>query len=101
MRRPDIAYLTKEQLQQGKEDIDVIPEFMIEVISKNDIANDIEKKLMEYFKYGVKVVWLIYPELQIIKIHHSFKNHQTCTDDDICSASPVLEGFEIRVNELF
>lgn len=56
MRRPDIAYFTDEQIYQGRQEIDVIPEFTIEVISSGDKLIDVENKLIEYFKAGVKVV---------------------------------------------
>ena len=101
MRRPDIAYLTKEQIASTKQGEDEIPEFVIEVISGNDKANKVEAKIIEYFKAGVQVVWLIYPENQSVQIYTSLKQAQICTDDDICSAKPVLEDFEIKVNEIF
>ena len=101
MRRPDIAYLTKEQILATKQGEDEIPEFVIEVISGNDKANKVEEKAIEYFKSGIKVLWLIYPDNQTVQIYTSLKQAQICTDDDICSAKPVLEDFEIRVNEIF
>lgn len=101
MRRPDIAYLTKEQIIATKQGEDEIPEFAIEVISGNDKANKVEEKTIEYFKAGVKVLWLIYPDNQTVQIYTLLKQAQICTDDDICSARPVLEDFEITVNEIF
>jgi hypothetical protein len=35
-----------------------------------------------------------------VHIFTSPKNVQICTDDDICSAKPVLDDFEISVNDL-
>jgi Uma2 family endonuclease len=101
IRRPDIAYLSEEQISSIKQDKDEIPEFAIEVISGNDKANKVEAKVIEYFKAGVRVAWLIYPENQSVQIYTSLKQAQICTDDDICSAKPVLEDFEIRVSEIF
>ncbi len=101
MRRPDIAYFTLEQEQLMKQGEDEIPEFAIEVISGNDKANKVEEKTIEYFKAGVKVVWLIYPDNKTVQVYTSLKQAQICTDDDICSAKPVLEDFEISVNDIF
>jgi Uma2 family endonuclease len=106
MRRPDIAYFTDEQVYQGREGIDVIPEFVIEIISESDQLYKVEEKLSEYFKAGaggvpLKVVWNVIPEQQVVYVYTSRKNVKVCTDDDICSAAPVLPDFEISVNDLF
>ena len=101
MRRPDIAYFTLEQEQLMKQGEDEIPEFTIEIISGSDKANKVEEKTIEYFKAGVKVVWLIYPDNKTVQVYTSLKQAQICTDDDICSAKPVLEEFEIKVSDIF
>lgn len=101
MRRPDIAYFTRAQIYQGKEGVDVIPEFVIEIISNNDQINQLENKLTEYFKVGVKVVWSIVPEHQLVYVYTSRKHVQICMDNDICSAKPVLPEFEISAAAIF
>lgn len=101
MRRPDIAFFTKEQAESMKTGVDEIPEFAIEVISKNDILNSVEQKLEEYFKYGVKVVWLIIPELKKVKVYTSLKENKNCYAEDVCSATPVLPTFEMTVDQIF
>lgn len=100
MRRADVAYLTKEQIAQTKLGVDVIPEFVIEILSESDNVNKVEEKVAEYFKAGVKVVWNIYFEQKVVYVYTSRKSVKICTDNDICSASPVLENFEISVQEL-
>lgn len=101
MRRPDVAYLTKEQIASTKQGEDEILEFAIEIISGSDKANKVEEKTIEYFKHGVKVLWLIYPDNKTVQVYTSLKQAQICTDDDICSAKPFLEDFEIKVNYIF
>jgi hypothetical protein len=59
MRRPDIAYFSNEQVEAGRIGEDVIPAFVIEVISESDLAYRIEEKIAEYFKAGVQIVWSI------------------------------------------
>ena len=101
MRRPDIAYLTKEQIQLGRKGKDVIPEFVIEIISETDQFYKIEDKITEYFKAGVKVIWNIVPEHKLVYIYTSRKTVRICSDNDICSADPVLPDFTIAVNDIF
>ncbi len=101
MRRPYIAYITDEQGKKANNGEDIISEFVIEVISTNNKPYQIEKKITEYFKAGVKVVWNIYPEPQLVYVYTSRKQVQICMDDDICSAAPVLPEFEVKISEIF
>jgi Uma2 family endonuclease len=101
LRRPDLAFFSGEQIDESDTEEEPIPEFAIEVISSHDQINEVKKKIIEYFKNGVKVTWLIYPEYQMVEVYTSAKNVIICTDSDVCSASPVLDDFEIRVEELF
>ena len=101
MRRPDIAYFTDVQVEQGRQGKDVIPAFVVEVLSETDQAYRIEEKIVEYFKAGVQVVWNIIPEQEVIYVYTSRKQVTICLEDDVCSAAPVLPDFSIRVNDLF
>jgi Uma2 family endonuclease len=101
MRRPDIAYLTKAQLVEADKGEDPIPEFVVEIISDTDNINKVLAKIGEYYKAGVKVVWLIFPEEKEVHVYTSRRNVKICIENDICSASPVLPEFEISIEKLF
>lgn len=100
LRRPDIAYFTDEQVMQGRIGEEMIPGFVIEIISNNDQINQLERKLAEYFKAGVRVIWVVMPEQQKVYIHTSPRDVKACLENDMCSAAPVLPDFEISVNEM-
>lgn len=100
MRRPDICYLTRSQALQGREGMDMIPAFVVEIISRNDQINQMEKKLTEYFIAGVQVVWTINPQEMLVNVYTSRREVKICIGSDVCSAAPVLPDFEIRVDEL-
>ena len=75
--------------------------FVAEVISKNDQINEVAEKLKEYFANGVQVVWIIFPQLQKVEVWRSVRDVTICFDDDVCNATPVLDDFQVTVNELF
>ncbi|MEO7311404.1 MAG: Uma2 family endonuclease [Chitinophagaceae bacterium] len=101
LRRPDLAYFSGQQIDDSGNAAELIPAFVIEVISTFDQIIPVKAKLKEYFQHGVQLVWLIYPDDRLVEIYTSFKNIQVCTDGDICSGSPVLTGFEIMASNLF
>ena len=98
MRRPDMAYFSDEQIRN--EEDEPIPAFCIEIISPTDESEKVEAKRIEYFKAGVQVLWHIFPENGEVYVYTSRKTVQICSDNDICSAAPVLDDFTISVNEL-
>ena len=100
LRRPDFAFFNKTQIDNSSE-IEPIPEFTIEVISTNDQINPVKAKVREYFAHGVKVVWLIYPEEKLVEVYTAYKQVKICSDNDICSADPVLSDFKIEAHKLF
>ena len=69
-RIADLAYLTKEQLQEVDDLKPSLSSFVIEIISKNDTTYEVSKKLNQYFDNGVEVVWQILPQLQKIGRAH-------------------------------
>jgi Uma2 family endonuclease len=100
LRRPDLSFYSQEQIVETAKGINQVPTFVIEIISPSDNQNKILEKNQEYFSAGVQVIWLIMPNLKQVHIYSSPKKVQICTDDDICSAKPVLPDFEISVNDL-
>ncbi len=101
LRRPDLAYFSGQQIADSGNEEEQIPEFVIEIISPTDDAIKVEEKLIEYFKAGVSVLWHIFPEIETVYVYTGRKTVKICTDNDICSVSPLMADFEITVNELF
>ena len=97
------AKTAKAEDVKTKSVAEVVAEPKEEVVAtKEEVKSEkVEEKLAEYFKSTVQVVWHIYPENHVVYVYTSRKNVKVCTDDDVCSATPVLPDFEIGVNELF
>lgn len=100
-RIPDMAFYTKAQTRAAAEGQRSISEFVIEILSDTDLQKNIENKLWEYFEQGVKCVWHIVPYRQLVKVYSSPRDVKILLGDDICSAKPILEDFEITVNQIF
>ena len=100
-RKPDVSFITSPQIEAATEENEPIPEFIIEVISKNDKINEVKNKVDEYFSAGVKILWHIFPELKKVEIYRSADKSETFSKNGICSAEPVIEGFKITVADVF
>lgn len=98
VRRPDLAYLTRSKIQHADESVS---EFVSEIISPTDNYLKVNKKLREYFKAGVKVVWQIVPEEQTVYVYTSPTKVTICEGETICNAAPVVPDFTIAAKDIF
>ncbi|MEQ1746369.1 MAG: Uma2 family endonuclease [Saprospiraceae bacterium] len=99
-RRPDVAFFTKEQIRNGRNDQIQVPAFVAEIISPNDSANRVSRKTQEYFAAGVQVVWNIYPSLQEVHVYESPSAARICRGDETCSAEKAIPGFALPVSAI-
>lgn len=99
-RRPDFAYFTDEQIEAARFNADIHPDFVVEIISKNDQLERVAEKMENYRKAEVKVVWHVFPTRNEVHVYRG-KQMLVCTGEDLCSAEPVIPGFVMTVNEVF
>ena len=77
-RRPDVAFVSADHWPLDREipttgDWDAVPDLAVEVISPNDIFQDVLAKLHEYFQYGVQLVWTVVPEAQQVYVYEQYR----------------------------
>jgi Uma2 family endonuclease len=106
-RRPDVAFVSAQTIanapaQQGSENAwAVLPELMVEVISPNDIAEEIMERSTEYFAAGTKLVWVVYPTQQLVYVYESPRQVRILGAADELDGGTVLPGFRIPIASLF
>jgi Uma2 family endonuclease len=64
VRRPDVAFISDSRLlgiDLEKVPLPIAPDLAIEVVSKNDRADDLLLKVSQYLAAGTKALWLFYP----------------------------------------
>jgi Uma2 family endonuclease len=100
-RVPDISYWTLPQRREHAANKRTISQFIVEIISENDTAYDVDSKMDEYFDVGVRMVWHIFPESKKVYVFSSPFDIKVCQDNIICSAEEVIEGFAIPTKDIF
>jgi Uma2 family endonuclease len=105
-RRPDVAFVSYERWERGRkitfdDGWDVIPDLAIEVVSPSNSAEAVNSKIAEYFKAGVKGVWVVYPMERQIYLYQSPKKTVILDSDDELDGGDLLPGFRLSLAELF
>lgn len=101
MRRPDMALFTDAQIRESTAGGHPVPTFVVEIISEHDKANKIEKKVGEYFRAGVQVVWHIYPELRMVRVLLSPRRLTSLFESDVIDAAPAIPDLQMTIDALF
>ncbi|HMD86930.1 MAG TPA: Uma2 family endonuclease [Terriglobia bacterium] len=68
VRRPDVAFIRAGRLEGVDLDrvpLPVAPDLVIEIVSKNDRADDLMLKVSQYLQAGAQAVWLMYPKSRL------------------------------------
>jgi Uma2 family endonuclease len=101
-RRPDVAYITPELLEELGE-FTILPQsfpLIAEIASPDDRAEELFAKAKEYLTSGCQEVWLLFPENQVVLIITQ-QQWLVFTAGEQVSSQNLLEGFSITIDELF
>ena len=79
----------------------VIPDLAIEILSPTNSAEEVAEKLEEYFKVGVRQVWVVYPRQPKVYDYSSTTTVQILAPGDELDGGDVLPGFHLSVTDLF
>ena len=105
VRRADAAFIaldrfTREQaLAEGH--CTVVPDLVVEVVSPNDIADEVNTKRIEWQTAGAVLVWIVHPVHQTIHAYRQDGTVRLFQQNDVLDAEPVLPGFRVPMAELF
>ena len=105
-RRPDVAVVSYKRWPRTRrvpstEAWEVTPDLAVEVASPSNTAEKVLKKVREYFRAGVRLVWVIFPEPAEVHVHNSPKSVQILDLTDVLRGDPVLPGFRLPLSKLF
>lgn len=104
VRAPDFAFIAAGRLpgdRSPKGYIEIAPDFVIEVVSPNDTADDVQTRVEDWLNAGATVVWTIYPTQKSVLIWHSLDRAERRTGEDELDAEPAIPGFRCPASTLF
>jgi Uma2 family endonuclease len=103
VRIPDVAFLTSEQMNRINLDqlITGAPTLAIEVVSPNDLAEDLARKIDQYLAAGSKAVWVIYPKAREVHIFRAGGVTVLRGADAVLEDPEILPGFSLPLAALF
>jgi len=105
VRIPDVAFVSWERVPGGRVPEDpvpvLVPDLAVEVRSRGNTDEELDRKRGEYFKAGVRQVWLIDPDLRTVTVHDGPGRSRTWRGDVVLDGGEILPGFTLDLRELF
>jgi Uma2 family endonuclease len=105
VRAPDVSYISWKRIPGDhfpEEPISsLVPDLAVEKLSPSNTEAEMDAKLKEYFRRGVKLVCYVDPEDRAVSVFTSPKKPTLLTEDDTLTGGKVLPGFELPIKKWF
>jgi Uma2 family endonuclease len=106
VRIPDVSFFCWDKLPgrllSSKPIPDLFPDLAVEVLSKTNTQEEMDRKLKEYFLAGVRLVWMIDPRKRTVAVYTAPDRPAFTLDEtQALDGGSVLPGFTLPVAELF
>jgi Uma2 family endonuclease len=105
VRLPDVAFISwgrypKKKRRRG-EIPTVAPDLVVEVLSKGNTRKEMARKLEEYFKAGVRLVWYVDPSKRTVTAYTAVDRSTVLREDQTLDGGDVLPGFSLSIRDWF
>lgn len=102
VRLPDVAFVACKNCATMPDKFDHAPDLAVEIVSPRE---DALKKAYEYLRAGTKIVWSVYPDIQVVHVFRLAEDGnpswRVYRMDDVLSGEDVLPGFDLPVSTIF
>ncbi len=101
-RSPDVAWMANERwdsltLEEKEKFAPICPDFVIELRSITDSLSQLQTKMQEYLRSGLKLGWLIDPQSQQVEIYRQNEPIEIVLLPTNLSGEDVLPGFDLEL----
>jgi Uma2 family endonuclease len=105
VRKPHVSFISFDRIRKvgrpTRKTLPYSPDLAVEVLSPSNTAEEMDKKLKEYFATGARLVWHIEPELKTARAFTSPDDFEDIPADGTLRGGDVLPGFELPLAKLF
>jgi Uma2 family endonuclease len=99
--QPDVSVVSLSQDQAVDPDgyFEGAPRLAIEVISKANTAESVDRKIARYFEYGCEEVWVFYPKTGRTWVYRA--NNPAAIEHKDLLTSELFPGWKLNLSEVF
>lgn len=80
---------------------DRVPMLLVEVLSPTDQMGTVNRRISQFLKHGVPLIWLVDPETRTVAVYRPGADLRVLQEEDELTGEDVLPKLRFRVGELF
>ena len=103
VRKPDVSFICRGRLPNDRAPrghLRIRPDLVVEVVSPNDLAEEVMARVADYLRAEVRLLWVIYPGARLVQVYRPGAASLATAADEL-RGEDVLPGFACRVEDLF
>jgi Uma2 family endonuclease len=105
VRIPDVAFISWKRFPKSKRERGeiptVAPDLVVEVLSKGNTKREMARKLDDYFRAGVRLVWYVDPRRRTVQVYRDRSQFVVLDEDQELDGGDVLPGFALSIRDWF
>jgi Uma2 family endonuclease len=104
VRKPDGSFVARGRLPDERPprgNMRIPPDLAIEVISPNDLAEDVEARVNDYLGAGTRLMWLLYPATHAIWVVCQDGSGARLKGEQVVSGEAVIPDFSSPASAFF
>jgi Uma2 family endonuclease len=104
VRAADIVFIRQERvppLEARQHIMGVIPDLIVEILSKHDTVEEVSDKIDDWLGAGVQMLWIVDPFRHTVTIYQPGRDPMMLGEHGILEGDPVVLGFRCPVAEIF
>lgn len=103
VRAPDVAFIRKDRLAGAitPKFCPIAPDLVVEVLSPDDRVGEVNEKVKDWLRFGVRLVLVTDPDTRTVAVHEPGRRVRTYNDHETLTGGDVLPAFELPLRELF
>lgn len=103
VRAPDAAWISPQRSAEADtaKFIPIAPDFLAEVLSPSDKAEQVAEKVHWWLDHGVRLVWVVDPTNRCVTAHLPSGDAHVHRDADTVTGGDVMAGLSVAVKDLF
>ncbi|MGH8065203.1 MAG: Uma2 family endonuclease [Candidatus Entotheonellia bacterium] len=104
VRAADVTFIRQERvppLEARQHMMEVIPDLVVEILSKHDAIEEVNNKIDDWLNAGVQMLWIGDPFRRTLTIYQHGHDPILLGEHGILEGDPVVPGFRCPVAEIF
>lgn len=80
---------------------DVPPMLLVEVVSPNDKMSKVTRRVTDFLRWGVKIVWVVHPEEETVTVYLPDRPPAVVDRQGELTGGELLPDLKVRVDDFF